>query len=232
MPITSIPSGSSALRAHLSVPPVGTGPWPGVVVLHEALGLTTDIRQQADKLAAAGYLAVAPDLFSRGGLARCLKGVFSALAQGEGAAVNDVLAVRQWLAAREDCSGRVGVLGFCMGGGFALLLASRFDASAPNYGPLPKDLSALDGACPVVASYGRRDRMMPRGIGEDLATALEARGVPHDVKTYDGVGHSFLNRHNAGPFSVLERIAGLHFDEEVSEDAWNRILRLFDEHLS
>jgi carboxymethylenebutenolidase len=230
----AVPGGASAaeLRAHLAVPAVGSGPWPGVVVLHEALGLTADIRQQADRLAAAGYLAVAPDLFSGGGLLRCLTSTITALTRGEGPAVEDILRVREWLLQRPDCAGRVGVIGFCMGGGFALLLAARgFEVSAPNYGPLPRDLSALDGGCPVVASYGARDHMMPRGIGPDLEAALVARGIPHDVKTYPGVGHSFLNRHGAGPFAVLERVAGLHFDEDVAQDAWDRILRFFDEHL-
>ena len=232
MPLIAVPGGAGDLRAHLAVPPVGAGPWPGAVVLHEALGLTADIRQQADRLAAAGYLTVAPDLFTDGGLVRCLKRTFAALTTGAGPAVEDILSVRRWLADRDDCTGRVGVIGFCMGGGFALLLAARgFDASAPNYGPLPRDLSALDGACPVVASYGGRDRMMGRGIGADLATALADRDVPHDVKTYDGVGHSFLNRHNAGPFTVLEKITGLAYDEDVAQDAWDRILRFFDEHL-
>ena len=229
---TAVPGGAGELRAHLAVPPVGDGPWPGVVVLHEALGLTRDIRQQADRLAAAGYLAVAPDLFSDGGLVRCLKRTFTALARGEGQAVEDVLSVRRWLAGRDDCTGRVGIIGFCMGGGFALLLAARgFDASAPNYGPVPRDLSALDGACPVVGSYGARDRMLPRRTPEDLEAALAERGVPHDIKVYDGVGHSFLNRHNAGPFSVLEKVTGLHYDADVAQDAWDRILRTFDEHL-
>jgi carboxymethylenebutenolidase len=230
----AVPAGASAaeLRVHLAVPAVGSGPWPGVVVLHEALGLTADIRQHADRLAAAGYLAVAPDLFSGRGLVRCLKQTFASLSRGEGPAVDDVLRVREWLLQRSDCSGRVGVIGFCMGGGFALLLASRgFDVSAPNYGPLPRDLSALDGACPVVASYGARDHMMPKGIGAELESALRARAVPHDVKTYPGVGHSFLNRHGAGPFAVLERVAALHYDEDVAQDAWDRILRFFDEHL-
>ena len=64
MPATTLPGD---VNAHLAVPPVGAGPWPGVVVLHEAFGLNDDIRQQADRLAAAGYLALAPDLYSAGG---------------------------------------------------------------------------------------------------------------------------------------------------------------------
>ena len=165
MPSVMVPGTASApeLRGHLAVPPVGVGPWPAVVVLHEVFGLTDDVRQQADRLAAAGYLALAPDLYSAGGALRCLKGVFGALTRGSGPAVDDITAVRHWLAARDDCTGKVGVLGFCLGGGFALLMAARgFDAAAPNYGPLPKDPEqVLAGACPVVASYGARDRGLP-----------------------------------------------------------------------
>ena len=234
MPTTMVPGTSSApaLTAHLAIPPVGQGAWPGVVVLHEMLGLTDDIRQQADRLAAAGYLAVAPDLYTAGGALRCLKGTFAALTRGGGPAVEDITAVRRWLAARDDCTGTVGVLGFCMGGGFALLLANRgFDASAPNYGPIPRDPGrVLAGACPIVASYGRRDRGF-KGTADVLDTVLTGLGVEHDVKEYPDAGHSFLNRHNTGPFSVLEKVAGLSYHEPSAEDAWGRVLRFFDRHL-
>lgn len=224
--------GAPGLRAHLSVPPVGAGPWPGVVVLHEAFGLTDDVRQQADRLSSAGYVALAPDLFSRGGALRCLRSTFSAMMSGRGQAYDDIEAARSLLAGRPDGTGKVGVIGFCMGGGFALMTAARgFDASAPNYGALPKDpASVLAGACPVVASYGKKDRAMP-GLAAKLEQALTAAGVEHDVKEYADAGHSFLNRHNAGPFSVLERVGGLSFHEPSAEDAWTRILRFFDTHL-
>lgn len=234
MPTVDVPGTASApsLRAHLAVPPVGEGPWPAVVVLHEVFGLTDDVRQQADRLAAAGYLAVAPDLYTAGGAVRCLKGTFGALTRGEGPAVDDVLAVKAWLAGREDCNGKVGVIGFCMGGGFALLLAARgFDAAAPNYGPLPKrPEEVLAGACPVVASYGRRDAGL-RGAAAQLEDVLTRLGVEHDVHEYPDAGHSFLNRHGLGPLAVLERIAGLGYHEPSAEDAWGRVLRFFDRHL-
>ncbi|WP_081788692.1 dienelactone hydrolase family protein [Candidatus Blastococcus massiliensis] len=234
MPEIVIPGAESApeLRAYLAVPPTGRGPWPAVVVVHEALGLNDDTRQQADRLAAAGYLAVAPDLFTAGGVLRCLRSTFRAMLQGQGAAFGDLEAARRWLADRPDSTGRVGVLGFCMGGGFALLAATRgFDAAGANYAAVPKNAEqVLEGACPVVASYGKRDRMF-RGAADQLEGVLTRLGVEHDVKEYPDAGHSFLNRHNLGPFSVLETVSGFAYHQPSAEDAWARILRFFDEHL-
>jgi carboxymethylenebutenolidase len=229
MPATTLPGD---VKAHLAVPPVGDGPWPGVVVLHESFGLNDDIRQQADRLAAAGYVAVAPDLFSAGGAWRCIRATFTALTRGHGKAFDDIEAARSWLAAREDCSGRVGVIGFCMGGGFALLTAARgFDASAPNYAHLPKDLDGvLRGACPVIASYGAKDRTL-RGTAAKLEAALARAGIEHDVHEYPEAGHSFLNRHDLGPGGALLRVAGIGYHEPSAEDAWGRILRYFEVHL-
>lgn len=210
MPHTVVPGASSAphLHAYLSVPPVGDGPWPGVVVLHEVFGVNDDIKQQADRLAAAGYLALVPDLFTAGGALRCLRSTFAALVSGEGAAYGDIEASRRFLADRAECTGRVGVIGSCMGGGFALMAASRgFDVAAANYGALPKDPEeVLRGACPVVGSYGRRDRGLP-GAATKLEQVLAEVGVPFDVKEYPTAGHSFMNRHNVGPLGVVMRVA-------------------------
>jgi carboxymethylenebutenolidase len=234
MPDVSIPVEAGESRpAYVSVPSVGAGPWPGVVVIHDAFGLSDTIREHADRLAAAGYLAVVPDLYWRGGKLRCIKATFSSLAAGEGQAFDDIDATRQWLVARPDCAGSSGVIGFCMGGGFALLAASRgFAVSSVNYGALPKDLGrALEGACPIVASYGHRDRSL-KGTAAVLDDALAARGIPHDVKEYSEAGHSFLERFNVGPLVAVLRVAGLGYHQPSAEDAWRRILRFFAEHLS
>ena len=82
------------------------------------------MRRQTDRMASAGYLAILPDLYSQGGRRRCLRATFTALRSGEGRAYRDIEAARSWLLAQEDCTGKVGVIGFCMGGAFALMAAS------------------------------------------------------------------------------------------------------------
>jgi carboxymethylenebutenolidase len=188
VPETRFPTPAGELPGYLALP-VTPGPWPGVTVVHEAFGLNDDIRQSADRLAAAGYVALAPDLYGWGSTPRCLQATFRSLLAGRGRAFDDLDGARLALAGRDDCTGRVGVVGFCMGGGFALLAATRgFDASAPCYGVLPKDLdAALAGACPVVASYGGRDRAL-RGAAGRLDAALDRQGVPHDVVEYPDAG--------------------------------------------
>ncbi|WP_328223236.1 dienelactone hydrolase family protein [Streptomyces sp. NBC_00310] len=151
--------------------------------------------RQTERLARAGYLALMPDLFADGGARRCLVPTMRAATSGRGRAWADLEAARQTLAEHPDCTGRVGVIGFCMGGSFALVAAGRgaFDAASVNYGLLPEDAErALAESCPVVASYGGRDRML-KGAAARLESVLEGAGVPHDVKEYPGAGHSFLN---------------------------------------
>lgn len=233
MPFSTIPaSDGSPLKVYLARP-AEAGPQPGVVVIQDALGLTRPIRDHADRLASYGYLSMAPDLYTRGGRLRCVQATFRSLFSGQGQAYDDIETSRRWLLGRDECSGRVGVIGFCMGGGFALMVASRgFDASAPNYGQLPKELdNALSSACPVVGTYGARDRML-KGAAAKLEAALTERGIAHDVKEYPEAGHSFLEQFRVGPLAPVLRVAGMGYDTASADDAWRRIHAFFDEHLS
>jgi carboxymethylenebutenolidase len=205
-----------------------------VVVLHEALGVNDIVRRQTDRIASAGYVALAPDLFSDGGAARCLMSTFRALFAGRGKAIADIDAAREYLKASDQCTGKVGVVGFCMGGGFALVTANRgFDVAAPNYGQLPRSIeTALTGACPIVASYGGKDLSL-RGAAAKLGATLTKAGVPHDVKEYPSAGHSFLNGGESGPkiMRPLLRVAGMGPEPVAAADAWARIDAFFTEHL-
>src|SRR5487761_1349478 len=225
------------LRAHLAVP-AGPGPWPGVVLIHDAFGMSTDLRNHADRFAAIGYLALAPDLYSWGSKISCIRATFGALRARKGRAFEDIEAARVALSERSDCTGKVGVIGYCMGGGFALLSAPRFDfdAASVNYGEVPKDAEdVLAGSCPMVASFGGRDRMPAPGTAARLSGVLERLRVDHDVKEYPGVGHSFMNDHQGRAATVLAPLAKvllhLGYNEEASEDSWSRILDFFRLHL-
>ena len=223
--------GSETIDGYLAVPTEavsGPGPWPGVVVVQDAFGLGADLKAITERFATAGYVALAPNLYSRGGIFRCVKATMAASMSGKGQAIADLDAARSVLAQRADTTDKIGIAGFCMGGGFALLMAARgFDASAPYYGRLPKDRSALDGACPIVGSYGGKDPGL-RGAAATLEAALTERGVVHDVKEYPNSGHSFANRLPGQP---LLRVLGLGYVHEDSEDAWRRVTAFFADHL-
>jgi carboxymethylenebutenolidase len=163
-------------------------------------------------------------------MVRCVTRVFRELLTKRGRALDDILAARDHLLALPRSSGAVGIAGFCMGGQFALVMSPKgFGASAPFYGtPLPRNLSeTLDGACPIVASFGRRDPV-GRGAATKLQKVVDEKGIDADIKVYPDAGHSFANQLPAQP---LIRIAGFGYNAAAESDAWARVFAFFGEHL-
>jgi carboxymethylenebutenolidase len=225
-----IPTARGALSLHLAEPK-DSPPWPGVVVVHDALGMSADLRQQAEWLASAGYLAAAPDLYRGGSKLRCL---FSFIRDGT-RPLGDIRAVRGWLSTYPRCTGRVGILGFCMGGGFALMLAPDpdFSAASVNYGGLTRE-RRLVKSCPIVASYGGKDSTL-RGVPQRLERVLSDAGVDHDVHVYPEAGHAFMNDTAAADvprvFRLLSKLTSSGYHEPSAQDARRRILAFFGRHL-
>jgi carboxymethylenebutenolidase len=198
-------------------------------------GLNADIRRITERLATLGYVALAPDLYDgRGRRLLCIARTMRDLRSGQGRTFDDLEAARAWLCQRPDVdASRIGVIGFCMGGGFSLLFAARapVNAAAVFYGAVPGDASSIEGVCPVVGGYGARDRMFS-GQGKRLRSYLDEQGIENDVRFYDDAGHSFMNRHSGltsrvmswGPLKV-------GYNEQAAEDSWKRIEAFFGRHL-
>lgn len=235
MELARIPAPSGRLKAFLASPREA-GSRPAVIIIHEIFGLNDDMRAKAQRLADMGYVALAVDLYStRGPRPLCVFRTLRGLRGGEGPVFADLEACRAWLAERPEVdASRIGVIGFCMGGGMALLFAVRapLGAAAVFYGEVPKDAHELEGVCPVVAGYGGRDRLFGRN-GRRLARHLQLLGVPNDVVTYPSAGHSYMSDHRG----VLAKLGAwgpmrVGFSPAAAEDSWRRVAAFFAEHLA
>ncbi len=208
--------------AYLALPE-GAGPFPGVVVIHEIYGLNDNIRDVSRRFAAAGYAALAIDLFAGRNRAVCMARIMSHMLSGStsNSSIDELKAGLDWLGQRPEVdAARVGAIGFCMGGTFAIAWACadpRLQVIAPFYARNPRPLEATKRMCPVVGSYPDKD--FTTEPGRKLDVALTAASVPHDIKIYPNTQHSFFN--DQGPA----------YDPVASADAWARIMGYFGERL-
>lgn len=210
---------------------------PAVLVIHEIYGLNDDIRRITGRFAGLGYVALAVDLFDGAGArALCvLRTLRDLVRRTPDRVIADLEAARRWLVERPEVdASRTGVVGFCMGGSFALLYATRVPLAVAGtfYGDVPKSAEELRGVCPVLGGYGGRDRLFARQ-GARLGRLLTELGVPHDVKVYPEAGHSFMSHHPPGLLDTLGAWGpmAVGFDPAAEADSWARIARFFGEHL-
>jgi len=189
-------SGPTSTMLGYFAQPAAVGKYPGVIVNHEIFGLTDHIRDVARRLAKIGYLALAVDLVSRaGGTDKPGVNISGALTQGKVEdRVADLDAGVTFLEAQPNYNGKLGVIGFCFGGGMTLSFAAANDkvlAAVPYYGPTPQPASTMSATkAAILAQYGGTDARVNGGI-PDLEAALA--GKTFEKKIYDGAGHAFNN---------------------------------------
>ena len=203
--------------------PDDSGQHPAVVVIHEAYGLNDNMKDITRRLGEAGYVALAVDLFSERNRAVCMARYMGGMLLGSvnRYGIDDLKAALTYLARDRNVDAkRMGAIGFCMGGGFAIAWActdSRLKAIAPFYGANPRPLEVVSRLCPVVGSYPEKD--FTANAGRALDKALAQHDIEHDIKIYPGAQHSYFN----------DRAKS--YDKAAAEDSWTRVLKFFGERL-
>ncbi len=197
------------------------GTRPGVVVIHEIFGLTDHIRDVARRLAKVGYLALAVDLASRAGGTDKASNVAGAVTQGPVEdRVADLDAGVAFLERQDDYNGKLGVNGFCFGGGMTLSFAAaqpKVLAAVPYYGPTPQPPSVMRATrAAILAQYGADDDRVNAGIA-DLEAALQ--GKEFEKRIYPGAGHGFNNDTRPA------------YNEAAAIKAWSATIDWFGRHL-
>ena len=195
----------------------GKGRHPGLIVIQEWWGLNDWIRQQADRYAKAGYVALAPDLYR--GKSTADPNVAHELMRGlpQDRAIADMKAAFDYLSKRKDVDPkRIGVIGWCMGGGYALdltLAEPRIAATVINYGHLMADPASIAKIhSPILGNFGANDQGIPPADVRAFDAALKKDGKSSDIKIYEGAGHAFMNPNNKGGYV-----------KAAAEDAQSRI---------
>jgi carboxymethylenebutenolidase len=201
---------------------------PAIIVIQEWWGLTDHIKDIAKRYAAEGYVAIAPDLYSRLGHALTTDAgeagkLMNTLKQEDG--LNDLNATVAYLKSAPEVDGtRIGVTGFCMGGSYALMLPCvnpAIKAAVPFYGQVPNPDAPLQKlACPVLYLYGEDDGWITKADVQRLAAALKKYNKPGEIKTYPGAPHAFFRDTDPSVYRP-----------EAAKDAWGRTKAFFKQHL-
>ena len=220
----SYKSGSDTVNGYLALPE-GGGKHPAVIVIHEWWGLNDWVKEQAQKYAGQGYVALAVDLY-RGKVAATPDDahiLMRGLADDRG--LRDLEAAFAYLSSRPDVdAGKIGSVGWCMGGGWSIKLAEdqpKLAACVVNYGSLPSDPAIIAKIhAPVQGNFGADDQGIPATDVRAFETAMKAAGKPTDIKIYDGAGHAFQNPNNKQGFRA-----------EAAADAAQRISAFFQKYL-
>ena len=204
--------------------PVGDGPFPGLIVIHEIFGLNDNIRKITEDFAAEGYAALAVDLFANRPRAYCMMQAFYGvlIKPHSNPMLDDLKKAFDVLAGLPGVDpNRIGAVGFCMGGGYALQLAvtdKGLKAASVFYGMSPKPLEYMASTCPIVGHFPEVD--FTTKAARELDAFLTTREVAHDIKFYPDTQHSFFNQQRTV------------FEVEASKDAWSRMLAFFREHIA
>jgi carboxymethylenebutenolidase len=218
------PEGNKNIKGYLARPAQGSGKWPGVLVVHENRGLNPYIEDVARRLAVENFLALAPDgLTSVGGYpGDDEKGGELFRTVDREKMTQDFIAAARWLKGRPDCSGKIGVVGFCFGGGIANTLAVRLgsdlSAAAPFYGGQPSAADAAKIKSPLLLHYAGLDKRVNDGWPA-YETALKANHVSYEAYVYENVNHGFHN--DTTP----------RYDEGAAKLAWKRTVDFFNKNL-
>jgi carboxymethylenebutenolidase len=203
-----------------------------IVVCHEIFGRSPEVERVCVRLAEAGFAALMPDLFGQRSKPLCIARALREIAKGEGEFIDVVVNAADVVAAESGVERqRVGVIGFCLGGGFALATGKVFRATSTNYGDLPPT-TVLSGIGPTIGCYGERDRVY-RHTGAELGKRLTVLDVEHEVHTFDA-GHAFLTDGDHPLAQTLTRFAlnvNATRDAAAREAAWPKILAFFERHL-
>ena len=222
METRQVPASELKGGGYLALPD-GNGPHPGVVVIHEAYGLNDHIKDVTRRFAAAGYVGLGVDLFGDRNRAVCMARFMAGMLRGSvhRFGIDDLKDSLTYLSGLPQVDPkRVGAIGFCMGGTFAIAWActdARLKAIAPFYAFNPRPMEAVKRLCPVVGSYPGSD--LTAGAGRALEKALAEHSIVHDIRVYPGARHSFFND--------TARV----YDASAAQDSWGRVLAFFGEKL-